>query len=762
MDRLLFCFISGAISSLLWRDLPNALHYIAFSICLLVSLSQRRFYLPAFIMGILWMASVGHWKSTWQLEERYFLHPVTLKGRIVSLVPDSQDLLKPTKFVMQLSKINGDSININPPLVLMQVKMQESTPPLKQGIHLEVAAKLKPAYGLANEGGFNYQRWLFSQGIQATGFVKDILAVERIDEVSLRQVLLDNIEHSNKRASAWLQAMGLGYRGGLEQSDWQLLQRTGTSHLLAISGLHLAMVAGLAYLLSGMLLTPIMAFAFDANFTNGKSWRMGFALICAWLYAVLSGFAIPTLRAAMMMSLAYMLYLRNIHWGFSRFMLVSITSFMIVFPMSLFSLSFWLSFYAIACIGFIIWRWPGQTGANGFIYKVYAVIRLQLILSLLMLPIGIYGFSGFSILAPLVNLFAIPIVTFVLLPLSLISILTAALDGDVAEAIQEWAIGSFDLCIRLLEDVPENTWLNVPGVTLSICLLLGLFFWLLLIPMQRNLKYLCGLFIIPLISKQAPSVKSSEWHMDVMDVGQGLAVLFRKNNQVLLYDTGPAFPSGFNMADAVLLPYLRLHNIPYISKLVISHGDNDHSGSLAHLQQKISIAQVITTYDLCIRGTELDWQGLKIEFMWPSNHQGEDSNNRSCVMRVSDGRHSILLPGDIEWESERQLVKMHREGRLSLTSDVLIAPHHGSNTSSSVSFILSVAPKIAVFSQGFLNPWGFPTPKVVARYTLFDIKTYSTSYSGQLNFGFNKRKIIEVKPFRQNGGKRWYLPALKH
>lgn len=237
-----------------------------------------------------------------------------------------------------------------------------------------------------------------------------------------------------------------------------------------------------------------------------------------------------------------------------------------------------------------------------------------------------------------------------------------------------------------------------------------------------------------------------------MDVGQGLSVVVLKGNKALVYDVGAAYPSGFNMADSVLLPFLRSKGLREISALVVSHFDNDHSGSLPALRKKMAVKSLFTTKDLCRQNWQLTWQGLSVKALWPDDPSLYGDNNSSCVLRISDGYFSLLLTGDIDASVEAKLIARYGTA---LRSNVLIAPHHGSNTSSSMVFINTVKPDFVVFSQGFMNRWGFPKKAVVKRYQETDVQLYRTSKHGQVQISINDREA-QVSTFRQKIYPYWY------
>ncbi|XQW84006.1 DNA internalization-related competence protein ComEC/Rec2 [Thalassotalea piscium] len=258
---------------------------------------------------------------------------------------------------------------------------------------------------------------------------------------------------------------------------------------------------------------------------------------------------------------------------------------------------------------------------------------------------------------------------------------------------------------------------------------------------------------------------ANDWQVYVMDVGQGLAVVVQKNNHTLLYDTGASYPSGFSMAESVLLPYFQQQGIKGLDWLIVSHDDNDHAGGYTQLNQQLSIKNIMTN-DVsikathpCLTGHKLYWQQLTIEVLSPNQRKGDD-NDDSCVVKIFDQHHSLLLTGDISKKIEKKLVNRNKlasdlEGPSQLNADILIAPHHGSKTSSSTEFVKAVAPKYVVFSSGYLNQWSMPSSTVVERYRRLNIHTLNTADSGMITFRINHSRI-EVRRYRFDDWPYWF------
>jgi competence protein ComEC len=702
------------------------------------------------------MASVGHWQYSLQLSSEQTSQPVQIIGEVNSLVITKKNI----RFNIKVTQIADQHLLFTK---IFRLSWREPAWQVQQGQRVKLWVKVKPPHGLANEAGFNYQQWLFSEGINATGYVKSDDDNTLLDDVkSIRQTLLNRMLGFDLPQRSWLAAVTFGYRGLLQPEDWHLVQKTGVAHLIAISGLHLALVASVSYVLIAWVGGGLISRFYSLHHINLHNVAMLLTLFTTLAYSALAGFGLPTLRAWLMLFLFSVLFLLNKHLGAKRLILLGLTGFVLLFPLSIFGLSFWLSFSAVIIICFIFWRWPVKQ-ANFSLTAIFSgMVKVQLCLTVLMLPLVAWQFSYVSTVSPLVNLIAVPVVTMVLVPICLVAVICLAFRPDWAFELFSYAdlILSYGLTFLNFAIKIKASFFNIPAFPVAVWFFVFLFvlgcclpsFWL-------NKKYLL-LFLLPLASHLlTPNINT--WQLDVLDVGHGLAVLISKNKHAIIYDVGASYPSGFNMADSVLLPILQARGFSKVDVVFISHGDNDHAGSLPQLLKGIDVSQVITNQDKCRQGFALSWQGLRIKALWPDNALKHNDNNGSCVIKVSDQYHSILLPGDINKSIEKQLVDLYPK---QLQSDILVAAHHGSNTSSSAEFIQTVGAKYVIFSQGFMNRWRFPRQEVVDRYQTYNPILFSTSHSGQVSFQieYNSTKPIIPKTFRQDIYPYWYANSTHH
>jgi len=319
----------------------------------------------------------------------------------------------------------------------------------------------------------------------------------------------------------------------------------------------------------------------------------------------------------------------------------------------------------------------------------------------------------------------------------------------------------FELLFSLLETLsalPFSTWettLNSPAIAISIILATAL----LLLPRGLPLKPLAVIGFFPLLLQQYNPIKHGEFKLTLLDVGQGLSTVIQTQHHVLIFDTGAKFSEQFNAGQAVLVPFLKHQNINHIDTLIISHADNDHIGGTESLLSTYSANRILTSQPQylensqpCLAGQSWQWDSIHFEILSPESKQSGSKNNLSCVLKVSNGEHSVLLPGDIEKQTERKLVQHYPK---KLASTVLIAPHHGSNTSSTMDFIDTVNPSVVLFPTAYLNRYHFPSKKVQKRYENRHIPSYSTGRSGALSIHFQPNKKLKIMSYREQSKKIW-------
>ncbi|WP_223789213.1 DNA internalization-related competence protein ComEC/Rec2 [Marinicella meishanensis] len=608
----------------------------------------------------------------------------------------------------------------------------QALPHYQSGHWYQLEVNIKPPHGTANGVGFDREKWLFRHGIDGLASIKHSAPLPALNPTGQtingwRQAWSERLDQAfiQPRVNALVQALTIGDKTHFSASDRNLFQQTGTAHLIAISGLHIGMVAWVGWLLGAWLyrLWP------QPRITRPLL-QVVLGLLLAAAYAALAGFTVATQRALVMLLVYGLMRLsRRPTWGWDVWS-VSLLVVLLLDPMQVLDAGFWLSFTAVAIL---ILAFAGQA-ANSNRWWVFT--RMQFILLLGMLPLSLLLFTRINLLGPWVNLLMIPLMTFVLVPLLLLLLLL----GSVWATFPGWLVTAIDwVSLQLLHCLDWfhqfDGWSVVWGVPhgWQFLLIVAGVLWLLLPRAVPQRAWGLLLLVLGLI-RPPNAIPHGHLQAHFLDVGQALSVLIRTQNHNLLYDVGAAHDSGFNLADAVVIPYLQQQHIGQLDALVLSHRDNDHSGAANALLRQVPTDMVWGTEDhhqACVAGQRWQWDGVTFEFLSPLNLTPYLRNNSSCVLKISNASHSLLLPGDIEAPVEYRLTQQAPE---TINADVMLMPHHGSKTSSTDAFLDAVNPSWVINSSGAHNPFNHPAPTVVQRYTDRAMPILDTQQHGLLQW----------------------------
>ena len=612
--------------------------------------------------------------------------------------------------------------------------------------------RLRQPRGRLNPAGFDYEAWQFVRGIDATGYVLDsklnrrLAAAPALSIAGLRSRLAHNIDRdcAQCRHAGLIKALALGFRGDIDPHSQRLLQSTGTAHLLAISGLHIAMVASLFYVI------------------GQHGWRLGgyrcgitrrdmaslCALIAAMGYAALAGFSLPTLRALIM--LAVVLIGQQLHQKINLLQAISLALIVVLIfdPLAVGSASFWLSFGAMLIIAFVQFRLACRLSG----WRQLLVMQFYFVL--LFAPLGVLIFGQLNFAGLPANLVAIPLLSLLILPIVLAASVLSSL----------WSTGAsllFDLVDRLLEYLfnylelllgagLQSTVVDAYPALLVLLVLVVIIF--LLLPRLPWLAAVVVAILGVLLCWQPARLEHGEYELLVLDVGMGSSLLLRTRHHSLIYDFGPGRKNRFSAADRALLPVMQRLGIAAADLLIVSHVDQDHSGGLYSFVGNYRWSQLLSgtprelrsRFDLkhrvrsCHGIPDWHWDGVRFRFLETASADGS-TNNRSCILQVI-GHHRLLLPGDIEALQENRLVAAYGD---ELAADVLLAPHHGSSTSSSQLFVDRVRPSRVVFTMARNNRWGFPVESVTARYQAIGARIFRSDQDGAIRFSSKAEGLRE-------------------
>ena len=630
--------------------------------------------------------------------------------------------------------------------------------------------RLKQPNGFMNQGGFDYEKWLFTNRIRATGYVRHSaqsillepppwhsLHYQRQQIAYKINQLLDK-DSSNNNANAIVSALAVASRDEISASQWALFRHTGTSHLIAISGLHIGMVAGFGYGLIAALwwLFPSLYQKIPVRIAGAF-----LAVTLATLYALLAGFTLPTQRSLVMVVGVVIALLQRQRVMTINIIAMALMIVLLIDPFATMSASFWLSFAAV----FLILLYSNRRKKK----SPFSFLSLQLMLSLGMFPLTIFFFGSASLISPIANLIAIPWVTVIIVPLILLALLFLLIAPVLSQTLLQFVVVNIDYLMRVLEwlDSFPFTMLDLQALPTLFILLMMLSLLFLFLPSGFPGKWLGILLLIPIFNYQPQTVQQGAFIYTLLDVGQGLASVVQTKNHVLVYDTGPKVNETFDTGKLVVLPFLQSKSIDHIDKMVLSHVDMDHRGGTLAVLTIIKTDEIISSHTdflknyritTCQAGQRWQWDGVVFEFLHPNAGMlltGElSNNNRSCVLRIANQYHSLLLTGDIEKETELSLLDKQKD---KLKSEVLLIPHHGSTTSSIDRFIDAVDPKLTLNSAGYHNKFKHPAKKVVQRYQQRGIPMVDTVSKGEISLLFPADKTpFILKSYRDEQVKFWH------
>lgn len=627
---------------------------------------------------------------------------------------------------------------------------------LRAGQRWRFTVRLRRPHGLANPEGFDQELRWFEEGVRATGSVREAPAPQLIDRAAahpvdrLRQRARDAIEAAvpDTRVAGVLTALAVGDQSAIEREDWELFRRSGISHLVSVSGVHVTMFAWLAGMVIGALWRRSARAMVWLPAPSAALWG-GFVVALA--YVVFSGWGVPAQRTVWMLGTVTLLRSAGLRWPWPLVLLTAATVVTVVDPWALLQPGFWLSFAAVGLLMVSgnadamspetsprgpdlsaaarppIW----QRGLISLRRVIAGGLRTQVIATFGLAPLTLVFFQQLSLVGLVANLVAIPLITLVITPLALLGCVapvrwTAA--AAVLSTLTAW-LGWLAAAPDVLWSVGVAPWWAQAAGLLAAALLV--------MPLPWRLRALALPLVWPLLLPPRDLPPVGQFELVAADVGQGTTVLVRTRHHLLVYDSWPQYSPDADAGQRVLLPLLRARGDHRIDTLVLSHRDTDHVGGASSLLQSLPIGELTSSIEhahplhlqaqqqgipahRCEAGQHWDWDGVHFEVLHPSAADyalALRSNAMSCVLRVqgasaSDGS-SVLLTGDIEREQEIKLLREHPEA---LRSEVLIVPHHGSKTSSTAAFLDAVAPQLAVFQAGHLNRYGHPAEEVLARY----------------------------------------------
>jgi competence protein ComEC len=721
----------------------------------------------------------GRWAAAWFMAgfALFALHAFHVVG--LRLPPQFEgDSMLTVLEVADFPRRRGESISfmarpVDDPRIPPRVRLRwfEAPDPPQIGDVWQMEVRLRRPRGTSNPGVFDYEAWLFRERVGATGYVVNgprnrRLQEEAADPVSrLRHHIVRRLESvvEDTDTAAVVAAISVGARHAITAEQWLRYAKSGTSHLMAISGLHVGLAATAAWFL---VVAGCAALRLGANHLK-IAWIA--SLLVAAGYACLSGFAVPARRATLMLFLLVLALL------LSReprpFVILAAACFVIVVfdPLATMAPGFQLSFAAVLLLLWFARRQAFISTRSGIVRLGRGTVQLaavQVFLLIGLLPLTAMNFGRVSFVAPLVNFAAVPMFSVATVPLALAGVLLdgplsvagdAALRGSAASiGLLRWFI---DLALAIPNGAVSTALIDSSG---SLCLA-AIIAWTVL-PRAWPGRHVALLATLALVTDRVEAPPEGCLDARVLDTGQGLALVLRTRQRTLLYDTGAAFRGGSDMATRVVLPYLSKQGIRKIDRLVVSHSDIDHSGGTEAVMAGIEVARVLAGEPgtltpvnavACRRGQAWRWDDVAFRMLHPPAGGAYAGNDASCVILVEAGDASLLLTGDIESGVEHALTGL---GGV----DAVLVPHHGSDTSSSIAFVRAVSADLALVSAGYGNRWGLPRPSVVRRWQDSGATVLVTAHDGAIGFRLCDRAgIVRLSRHRQQSRRLWHEPPVR-
>jgi competence protein ComEC len=782
MRCAILAFVAGAGLLQTQACLPAGDVLLALASSAILLLAWRRYLavhiISGAVLGFCWAGLLASLVLAPQLPKTDEGRDLTLVGTVASL---PYTFAQGMRFNFAVEQVIGDAAPV-PPLIALAWYASTADKPgnVRPGERWRLSVRLQRPHGSANPGGFDYEAWLMEQGVRATGYVRPAAGDRRIDafvpgfkaliersRALLRERILAALD--GRPYAGVIVALVIGDQRGIAQADWEIFNRTGIGHLISISGLHITMVAGLAALAASFLWRrsffthwqlPLLLPAQKVAALTGAA--------VAFLYVLLAGFGIPAQRTLYMIVVVALALWCGRMSGISHILCCALGVVVLLDPWALLWPGFWLSFGAVAAI---LYASTGRVrdAATGWRANVKAAAHTQYVVTLALAPMTMLLFAQVSLASPLANAIAIPLVSFVVTPLALLGSLAPA---PVSNWLLVTAHGVVQGMAYVLETLSGMRWAvwTAPAAGPWTCALAIFGVVWMLAPRGWPLRWLGLVSWLPLLAQLPTHPSANTFAVTAFDVGQGMALLVETEHHRLLYDTGPAYSPESNGGSRVIAPYLRARGIAALDGIIVSHSDLDHVGGALALLQAVRVDWVASSlwprhpvvlaamrHVRCVAGQRWRWDGVDFEMLHPGAASYDDiylkANGRSCTLRISNGRRSVLLAGDIEAAQEAQLLQAQPD---KLRADVLLAPHHGSGTSSTEAFLAAVQPSVGIFQVGYRNRYRHPKPVVWERYGAHGIARWRTDDTGAV--GIDVGDEVTLHGYRAAHPRYWYVP----
>jgi competence protein ComEC len=670
-------------------------------------------------------------------------------------------------FAFDVEKVLTPGAHVPPHVLLSTYDNEGDAPlPLHAGERWQFSLRLKQPHGSSNPHGFDFESWMLENQLRASGYVRADDNNKRLDEmVSSPSYVIERMRETVRTHfqkvlgdapyTGVLAALTIGDQSSISASQWQVFTRTGVNHLMSISGLHITMLAGLAFAL------VYRSWKRSVRLTLWLPARKAAAvvgLIVALAYTLLSGFSVPAQRTVYMLGTVAIALFLSRSVAASQILAAALLVVLLLDPWSVLSPGFWLSFGAV---GLILYVSANRIGRPHWLVE-YSRVQWAMMIGLI--PPLLAMFQQISVVSPIANAFSIPLVEFVVVPITLVG---ALIPFDWILHLAHFSMRICMVALEWLNQLPDAVWTQHAPPVWTIILGMAGVLWCLL-PRGFPSRWLGLLMSLPMFLILPTPPPEGTLHMVVFDVGQGLSVIAQTHDHALLYDTGPGYSEDANSGNRILIPSLRAQGIADLDELILTHDDTDHTGGALSVMQAIPIGLLSSSlpedspillqsknHQRCVDGQNWDWDGIHFEILHPARDsyaiERISKNNRGCTMRISAGKNSILLAADIEKKSEERLLELHPE---KLPATMLIVPHHGSKTSSTQPFVDAVHPQYAVFTAGYRNKFGHPKPEVVERYRAAGSELLRSDVDGAIMVDMDAENFT-VERYRKTHARYW-------
>ena len=778
MQQFSFGLLAGILLLCYLHELPDVRWALLLPVFIFLVYRFRSMrVIPAVAVGFLWALLQAHGllnpQFAFELEKKDLL----IQGKVVSIPQVSEKKIRfdfapekviaPANDIIAPSHLSDREISPSMDIVLpdkVRLSWYRSQAEIHTGEQWQLLVRMKRPHGFMNPGGFDYEGYLFQQGIGATGYVRKSENNQRLTTAKfgldpLRESLAEKIRLAlgGSTVTGLILALVLGIRSDIDSAQWDLFIATGTNHLIAISGLHIGLISGLGFWLGRWLWKRSSRLCLLLPAPKAA------AIIASTLalgYAALAGFSIPTQRALIMLSVVMLAVLLGRPVKATTTLSLAFVLILLWDSFAVLSPGFWLSFAAVAII-----VWTLGNRQHWRIWQQWGLIQGGLALSLF--PLTIWFFQRASLVAPVANFLVVPVVGFLVVPLALFGSLCLFFSPELGAWILQIPAIILSGVVWLLQVLVNISWstISLPQPTIGLLLLALLGIILLLSPRGIPARGVGAVLLLPLFINAADQPHAGSFRINFLDVGQGLSVVVQTANHALIYDVGAKFSDQFNAGEAVVVPFLQKQGIRKVDRLIISHVDNDHRGGLESVLKSLTVDKLFASdpdglkniqAEACHQGQSWTWEGVNFSLLHPPQGWSGDRNNGSCVLRIENTSGSVLLTADIEKPAENTLINFYGD---QLQASVLLIPHHGSKTSSQSEFIDAVNPDIAVLTAGYLNRFGFPKEEVMQRYAQRDIKIFSTINTGRVRFDFPAAGQFEISAYRAIKSHFWNNPG---